>query len=215
MQMMTKIYILSCPTGRVRYVGKTVQPLAHRFSHHVSKARKGVRDRRANWLRSIGCKATIDLVEEVAGDGSKEEIELIAGLRALGVDLVNGTDGGEGTLGRRLGPESIAKIRAALRGRKLPPRSPETKAKLSAVLKGRVPAPHVMAALRAANLGAKHGPTPPERKAKIAATKLRITEAMLTVARERINDGWSHQRTADHLGVSQSQLSLRLRGRCR
>lgn len=212
---MTKLYILSCPEGRVRYVGKTVGPLSYRLSGHRSAARRGLADHRSRWLRSIGGRATIDLVAEVPGNGSREEIELIAGLRKLGARLTNCTDGGEGTTGRVFAPESIEKLRAAFKGRKMPPRSAETRARLSAALKGRVPPPHVMAACRAANLGKTKGPLSLECKAKIAATKLRITVGMLDFAREKVALGWSQQRAADALGVSQSQLSTRLRGRCR
>lgn len=210
---MTKLYILSDGDGPVRYVGKTVQPLSHRLSSHRSSAKRN-RDHRSRWIRAAR-DLRIDLVAEVQGDGCVEEVALIASLKELGVRLTNHTAGGEGALGRSLSAESRERISAKLRGRPAAPRSTETRAKLSAALKGRKPAPHVMEAVKKALTGRRNGPLSPECKARISAAKIRITEQMLSEARNLVAHGWSHQRTADHLGISQSQLSLRLKGRCR
>lgn len=210
--MMTRLYILSGPDGVVRYVGKTSQSLADRLKTHFAQARsRRTNYRSSNWIRSVNYQVTIDLVAEVQGTGAKEEIELIAALRALGLPLTNITAGGEGALGRKLSPASVEKIRAALTGRKGTPRSPETRAKMSAALKGRRPAPHVMAALRAANVGKKHGPTSPEVRRRISEARSKIPQSVVEAARGLIASGWTQQRAADHLNISQSQLSERLR----
>lgn len=209
----TKLYILSDGDGPVRYVGKTVQPLLCRLSSHRSAAKRG-KDRRSRWICSAR-DLRIHLVDEVAGSGSPQERELIASLRALGTPLVNHTDGGEGALGRVWSPEARERIASKLRGRTAAPRSAETRAKLSAALKGRAIPPHVREAQLAAVTGKKTGPLSVEHRSKISVAKTRITKEMMARARECISLGWSQQRAADELGVSQSQLSLRLKGRCR
>ena len=73
-------------------------------------------------------------IEIVQGDGSAEEIYHIAQFKAIGCDLTNMTDGGEGFLGHRHTSEHRAKIAASLRGQK---RSPETRARMSAAMKGK------------------------------------------------------------------------------
>jgi predicted DNA-binding protein (UPF0251 family) len=210
---MTKLYILSDGDGPVRYVGKTSQSLARRLSSHRSTASRRD-DYRARWVRSAK-NIRIDLVDEVQGDGCVEEIALIASLKLLGARLTNHTAGGEGALGRSLSTESRERISAKLRGRICGPRSAETRTKLSAALKGRKPSAQTTEALRRALTGRKNGPLTPECKARISASKIRITAEMIETGRQLHMLGWSQQRVADALGVSQSQFSLRLKGRCR
>ena len=210
---MTKIYILSDGRGPARYVGKTTQPLSNRLSSHRSTAKSGD-DYRSRWIRSASV-LHIDLVAEVVGDGCAEEIGLIASLKSVGARLTNHTAGGEGALGRVVSMSTREQIRSKLTGRKGPRKSEETRQKLRAALKGRRPTQHVLDAGRAANTGRKNGPLTDAQKAKISATKIRITEEKLSQARKWVADGWSQQRAADALGVSQSQLSLRLKGQCR
>lgn len=127
--MKTKIYTLLDKDGVIHYVGKTVQRLEHRLSVHICHARMGHEspNHRMNWIRkclSEGYVPTIRLLEEVEGDGCQEEISYIKFFRDSGLDLVNGTDGGDGSLGNKnaLGhhhsDESRAKISIARKGRK-------------------------------------------------------------------------------------------------
>jgi len=92
------------------------------------------------------------------------EIALISllGRKDLGTGcLRNLTDGGEGTSGAVLSPETRAKISAANKGRI---KSPETCAKLSAAHKGRV-----FSAETLAKMSAAHSNPSPETRAKISA----------------------------------------------
>jgi len=66
-------------------------------------------------------------------------------------------------------PETRAKISATLRGRKLGPHSPEHRAKLSASLRGHEVSPETRAKLSAANRGRKHTP---ESLAKMSAASM-------------------------------------------
>jgi len=88
--------------GRIRYIGKTIDSLSRRFQGHLINARSGKRNHRCNWMRSLlkqGITPSIIQIGEVEGDGCREEIAWIKYFRDEGVDLVNATDGGEGTLG--------------------------------------------------------------------------------------------------------------------
>lgn len=102
---MTKIYVLVEPNcGEIRYIGKTVKPLSARLNHHFFEARNGVKNHRCNWIRflfSKGYLPKIQLIGEIEGDGCKEEIAWIKYFRDEGLDLVNETDGGDGTVGHK------------------------------------------------------------------------------------------------------------------
>jgi len=116
----TKIYALRDKTRYLRYVGKTMQTLGARLSSHLKEAINGGYNHRCNWVRSMmrhGFLPSITLIEEVDGDGSKEEIRWIKYFKDHGVELVNGTDGGEGCAGRILSPMSRAKLSRSLKGR--------------------------------------------------------------------------------------------------
>ncbi len=162
------IYALSEPNGPVRYVGKTVSALRHRLIDHLSEARRGHRtDARCEWLRSVPV-VEIDLVAEVDGDGKREERELIAGLRALGILLVNGTQGGDGGVGgKSKTPSHVENSRVANIGKhSRPVHSAEVRALMSLTRKGRKMSEETKAKLSASKMGHRHSA---ETKARIAA----------------------------------------------
>jgi len=141
--MITKIYALCNPSGKIRYIGKTIKPLGDRLYLHLYGAKSGTKNHRYDWIRSLltrGYLPTIQLIGEVEGDGVREEIAWIKYFRDEGLDLVNATDGGEGTAGRVCSLETRAKMSAAQKGslshmfgKHL---APETCAKMSANRKG-------------------------------------------------------------------------------
>jgi hypothetical protein len=110
------IYVLIDPRdGAVRYVGKTSHPCTRR-SDHMSEARGSTGNHRLHWLRALlalGLEPSLEVIEEVAGNGNEEERRWIAAYREEGHDLVNATDGGEGVA---MTPEVRARIGAAKRG---------------------------------------------------------------------------------------------------
>jgi len=173
MAVKTKIYVLCEPSGEIRYVGKTIRLLGERLRFHLYEARKGVKNHRCNWIRSLFSKGFLpisQLIGEVEGNGSREEIAWIKYFRDEGLNLVNETDGGEGTLGCRKGighivsSETRAKLSVAEKGSRNhffgKHHSPETLAKMSMALKGRRNplfgkhrSPETRAKLSAANKG--------------------------------------------------------------
>ena len=157
------IYVLCDPeTCEVRYVGKTVQSLPARLRGHLAESRNGSSSHRCNWIRSLVSRGLVPVIEPIclaAGDGSKTEQQIISLCRDLGIDLINGTIGGDGP--ERLLPEHRQKISNSLigkpkslehcatmsrtrRGRKL---TPETKARISATLRSKPLSPALQAAL--------------------------------------------------------------------
>lgn len=102
------VYTLSDPESQeIRYVGVTHNPLS-RLSEHLSKAKGGENNHRACWIRSLlkkGLAPLFQVVETGAGGGwADREMQWISDLRGKGCRLVNGTDGGEGTLGYKAPP---------------------------------------------------------------------------------------------------------------
>lgn len=100
--------------GNIRYIGKTTTKLNTRLSSHLCDARRGMKNYRYNWIRSVisrGKLPSIFLISEVEGNGNNEEKAWIKYFRDIGVNLVNGTDGGEGTKGWKQTEKAKEKIR--------------------------------------------------------------------------------------------------------
>jgi hypothetical protein len=118
--MIPVVYTLSDPTtGAIRYVGKTSQNLAQRIREHRRCAKRGQRQHVYCWWRSLGRSGhepVVEAVEEGCIDIDEAERFWIAQLRALGFDLTNHTDGGEGLAGWRQSTEAKEKISRALQG---------------------------------------------------------------------------------------------------
>lgn len=134
------IYALHDPTdvSQKVYVGVTTNP-KHRMYGHRGDARKGTKRYCCNWVRSLLARGTdprMEVLEVVPpnGDWVEAEQHWIASLRYMGVDLMNHTAGGEGTVGYRPSQELRARRSAQLKGRKMPP---EFGAKISAGKRGK------------------------------------------------------------------------------
>lgn len=118
---MTIIYALQDEIGKIRYIGKTCNTIHKRFAKHLGEARRGVKGRKSNWIRSLfkrGFIPSIIQIGEVKGDGCRDEIAWIKYFRDEGVDLVNTTDGGEGAIGLKHSDKSNQKNRLAHLGKK-------------------------------------------------------------------------------------------------
>lgn len=162
-----RAYVLSDPqTNEIRYVGVTHQKTHVRLAGHIYASKKG-RSHRATWIRSLlarGVRPILIVIEEGSDENWQEAERIwIAHYRSLGTRLVNATDGGEGTLWWNPSPEQRilagqrAKIVHTGRKRSLearenisraqrewagerkprPPRSEETRARMSASQKGK------------------------------------------------------------------------------
>lgn len=135
--MKTSIYCLRDETRFLRYVGKTIKPLQARLKDHLKEARHGSKNHRCDWIRSLlkkGLTPIIDLITEVDGDGCSAEIAYIKFFRKKGINLVNGTNGGDGVIGHHHSVETRRQIAIAGTGRK---HSEETKARMRIICTGR------------------------------------------------------------------------------
>ena len=148
------IYALIDPRdGEIRYVGLTTNSLKVRLAKHVSDWRNTYRGRWVKLLKQLGLRPIIRLIQYVPiqhrGDA---EVYWIALFRSKGCRLTNTGDGGLAPLGRKISPETRARMRAAsmlrmtpavrarisdsLRGRKGLARTPEQRRRISSALKG-------------------------------------------------------------------------------
>lgn len=161
------IYTLSSPADpkNVRYVGKTIRPKA-RLAQHINDKRT---THRGNWLallRSKGLRPLMTIIEETTLDKWKErEVFWVAFYRKNGFNLVNSTEGGDGT---ELSPEARAKISAAAKGRKRGPLSEERKRIIGDGSRGKKQSPEHVAKRTSKRIGSKHTP---ETIAKLSAQR--------------------------------------------
>ena len=93
--------LMAMDAGLIRYAGQTTRTLRLRLSGHIDRARAGHRTPVHCWIRSVldrgGEIGIVPIVEDAVLH--ETEIEVIARLRDEGYDLLNLTDGGEGTPG--------------------------------------------------------------------------------------------------------------------
>src|SRR5580700_11262147 len=150
-----KIYTLSDPrTQTIRYVGATVRTLKTRLGDHVRKSRQGEKTHRAAWIRQLlglSLRPLVALVEETS-DLSREAF-WIKHFKDQGIDLTNGTEGGEGWGIKS--PEARRRIGMASKNRIW---TTEMRAKISASRRGCPMSEATKQKLRIINIGKLHGP---------------------------------------------------------
>lgn len=162
------------PKGLPFYCGKTVHGAAHRFRQHDYDSRRCDRpvSKRMRLCRGFVRIQTMEIVP-VGDDWHSRERFWIYTIRLLHGAESNMSDGGEGAAGLVFSSEHRAKMRVAALTRR---QSPETRAKISAIRKGRPTttghkhSQETIAKFRAAALGRKQSP---ETIAKRIATRAR------------------------------------------
>lgn len=118
-----KIYGLFDPeTKELRYIGKTQARLSSRLAHHIWRASN---THKKQWILKLlrsGQKPEIDIIEECETNEEliKAEMHHIAQFKSIGCRLVNHTEGGEGCIGYKHGPEAKRKMSERLKGRSSP-----------------------------------------------------------------------------------------------
>jgi len=118
--MRYKIYKLTDPiTNEVRYIGRTVQTLPNRLKKHLNAKDKS---HRVNWIQSLAAKGLepkIILLCETTTFADCCELEqyYIKKHKKDGSNLVNMTDGGEGSIGFKHTEETIIKLKKAAKNR--------------------------------------------------------------------------------------------------
>ena len=149
-----KIYVLKHPdTNEIRYVGKTTRMLCQRLGNHIYNAKKTKHNRHlSNWILSIlkeGKRPIIELIEECDHSVWQEREKYWISYYP---NLINATEGGDGSEGFRHSEETIKKLRAVNKGRK---HTKEFKEAMSKRLKGKPLSPEHVAKIAASNRGRK------------------------------------------------------------
>lgn len=154
------IYALTDPrNGEIRYIGKSFRTAHRRLRRHLAPSQLRGESYKEHWIRDllkIGLQPEIAVLQKCQSADELNEAERghIARLRLEGKRLTNASNGGDGGAGPHT-PESRAKISAALKGKKKSEThrlrvalantgrkaSPETRALLSAMRRGKCPPP--------------------------------------------------------------------------
>lgn len=137
----------------IRYIGKSDDPY-YRFEQHCRL--KDV-TRLGNWIRSLpvrGNSLQLEILDEVPdSEWQFWEREYIRVFRAIGFNLTNLTAGGDGVVGHKHSPEARAKIGAIHRGKTM---SLESRAKIGEAGRGRRHSKATIEKCRASKLGEKN-----------------------------------------------------------
>lgn len=154
------IYGLFDACDRLFYIGQTITSIQVRLSRHLGANNLKQRTRSAQRLKSLRDQGITPSIRPIAYANNQEEldrleIEWIKDARASGLDIVNTSDGGSGTIwgakrsaitrarmatwrtGRPLSAETKAKMSSAKRGSKMPPRTAEHRFRLGNGNRGR------------------------------------------------------------------------------
>lgn len=234
-----EIYTLIDPrTDQVRYVGVTFRG-KQRFNEHMSRAVTGGKTHRDSWIRSLitlNLRPIYQIIEVGSGDGWQDaERRWIAHYRET-CDLVNHTDGGDGTPGYVPTPELREKWSAMRAGVPYSPdrapamkgkhHTPEAKAKIAAAGAGRVHSAtsreklsrahtgKVLSAEHRSKLSAGHQgkQLAPEHKQKIALSTTNRKQVQCVETGEIYP---SVTATARSLGVTEASVNQAIRKGCR
>lgn len=193
---MTYIYALRDPRDdQFRYIGKADDP-SRRLVYHLEQM-VGANTHKNGWLRqlkALGLEPSVVVLEKVAADADWRVAERrwIRQLRAEGVRLTNGTEGGEGGyIPAAWSPEARAK---RLAKRRLPT-SDETKAKISA-----------------ANRGRKSPHSKPPHLVGVQQAKAKLTDELVVELRQYVRAGGRLKAWAEAHGITVACASYAARG---
>jgi hypothetical protein len=198
------IYVLYDPrSGEARYVGKSSRPI-QRLQNHWNEVPSNCH--RSHWiqeLRRLGLKPELEVVESIQSVDEEtwkiRERWWIAQLKALGANLVNNTDGGDGVTGLPL--ETRKKMAATWKGRK---HKPESLIKMSNVRRGRKYS-EASKAKRAATLKTIHHGE--DWNSKVAEGVRKLTREQAETILRRLNQGEFNCNLSKEYGVHRTTLS--------
>ena len=113
------IYGLYNPnTKQLKYIGQTIHSIEHRLSRHYREAKTNKNNKKCNWIRKmlrLYNIVDIQVLQENA-EWNVDEITWIEQAKLMGCNLVNGTNGEEGTLG--LSPNDKTRQKMSLSAQK-------------------------------------------------------------------------------------------------
>ncbi len=203
-----------------RYIGETTQPLKDRLRVHNGDARRGVKSKRCNWIKSVvarGASVEMRVFEThqaidkrtLKAKLHEREIIWIAEGRRQGWRLTNGTNGGDGVVGLVVSEENRRKTSELMKGNKYGVGgtgplghkwTDEARAKQSAAKKGKPL--NLSDETRSALIKRMQGNTytlgyehTPETRAKISDALIGNQHALGTQHTDETRALWSEQRT--------------------
>lgn len=109
--------------SKYRYVGLTTKTPEERLRKHLKEVRKGSTLHCHNWIRSVGSRVEVRVLEECPQDLEYlkySEKYWIMSLKEIGHDLTNMTGGGDGQMGVKLSAAHRNKISESLKNGKAP-----------------------------------------------------------------------------------------------
>ena len=166
------VYLLHHPESEHLYVGKSERGLRRPQNHgQPSSVRRYPHLPRTKWILSLrerGLEYEVTVLETCATveDLCEAERFYIAYFRAIGLQLLNVTDGGDGISGWKHGPEALAKLSAVVQ-RRMADEGPEaTSRRMSKMSRAYWDSPGARERWATARTGRKHSD---ETKAKMSA----------------------------------------------
>jgi hypothetical protein len=197
------VYAIFDPrSSRLVYIGKAKSSFERRRQNHLSRLTRGKHENPRlsalfNYLRNNRLGELVFRVVNNYDDESAAERRLIAAARARGIDLFNVSSGGEGGAGPRSG-ETRAKISAGLKGLRRPPRTDEHKRNLGNARRGKgfsdkQRARHSEILPEVASRGERH-------------YRAKLTSSDVVVIRQRLASGETQHAIAGDYGVSRSTV---------
>jgi group I intron endonuclease len=170
------VYLVTCQASGKYYVGQTTKTVVERWAAHVRAARCGRNNRLLHKaIRKYGPEAFT--VKSIMYANDQKELNYLEDLvieafmsvtRLSGYNLTTGGDSGG-----KLSAETKAKMSAALKGKKKPPRSSEHRAKLGLANKGKTPSVVTRTKISAAH---RHKKLSPESIEKRSAARRVLTD---------------------------------------
>jgi hypothetical protein len=126
--------LVDAGTGQLRYIGRSSSGLRRPARHFYPSELKKDNSHKGRWLRASG-KPKVVVIQELDGPTllNVAEVFWIAYFREMGCPLTNLTDGGEGSVGLKRGPN--ARLAAFNRARSGIPLTPEHRSRVSSTLK--------------------------------------------------------------------------------
>lgn len=200
---MTPVYIYALiepDTRLIRYIGKSIRPLARLRAHINDKSIC----HRTNWIKSLkerGLEPALLIIEEIIGEWPWQEAEMfwIAYAKKHGWPLVNSTDGGDGVC--NLSGESKERMAKTWLGRK---HKPESRAKMSAANKGKLHTEEYKQYMREIMRDRQFTD---EWRHKLSIANRKLTEEQVKEIRERRNNGELVKYLAEEFGVHRTTIT--------
>lgn len=175
------VYTHSRPDGTPFYVGKG----SGRRAHRLVGATRSVWHQRVVSKYGEGNIIIQKFLCQTEAEAFSLEVAKIAEFRALGYELCNFTDGGEGTAGLVV--------------------SQETRAKMSASHKGKKQTPEAVAKTRASHIGAKRSPEACKRIREALLALPDEVKARVREASKQKPEGWRENLTAARIRRAATQ----------